>query len=243
MTFNYIRMISLFSILIILGGCMYPKDELSKNKTPNVDQLEMVQNAVDAYVKKTDGLVPIKTKDLDTPIYRKYLVDFSTLKESHLLTETPGNAFENGGIYQYTIVTPEDNPRVKIFDLRMTDTIRSINVKMHTYQSQHTYPPFGKRIAKDVYTLNHKKLGLSKEPVVKSPYSGENLPIVIDPDGTLYIDYRIDLQKALDEFDNDYENGDDIRNILPDNTPFVPAYSLPYTVEDGEVIFDSDLEQ
>src|SRR5699024_8731616 len=95
MTFNYIRMISLFSILIILGGCMYPKDELSKNKTPNVDQLEMVQNAVDAYVKKTDGLVPIKTKDLDTPIYRKYLVDFSTLKESHLLTETPGNAFEN----------------------------------------------------------------------------------------------------------------------------------------------------
>lgn len=235
----YIRLLfSIFLLLFVLSGCMYPEEELAKNKTPNINQLELVQQAVDAYVEKTDGLVPIKTKEMDTPVFQKYLVDFPTLKDSNLLTETPGNAFENGGIYQYTIITPEEYPRVKIFDLRMTETIRSVNVKLHMYQSKNKYPPFYKKVEKDVYTLNYKKLGYSSDPVVKSPYSGENLPIIIDTDGKLHVDYRIDLQKALEEFDHDYKNGDDIRYIIPNNTPFVPAYSLPYTIKDGEVIFD-----
>lgn len=237
---KYMRLIGLILLLFIISGCMYPEEELNKNKQPNMDQLEIVQNAVDAYVEKTDGLVPIKTKEQDTPIFQKYLIDFKKLKDNNLLSETPGNAFENGGSYQYTIVTPEDDPRVKVFDLKMTDTIRSVKVKLHTYQSKHIYPPFGKKVDQDVYTLNYEKLGLSPDPVVKSPYSGENLPIIIDTDGELHIDYRIDLQKALDEFDNDYKNGDDIRYILPENTPFVPAYSLPYTVDDDEVVFDLD---
>ena len=234
----YIGLIGLMSFFII-SGCMYPKEELSKNQTPNMDQLEMVQKAVDAYAEKTDGLVPIKTKDQDTPIFQKYLLDFKTLKNENLLTETPGNAFENGGAYQYTLITPEDDPRVKLFDLRMTDTIRSVNVKLQNYQSKHSYPPFDERVVKGVYTLDYKELGYSDDPTVESPYSGEKLPILIDTDGELHVDYRFDLQKALDEFDNDYKPGDDIRYIIPENTPFVPAYSLPYTLDDdNEVVFD-----
>ena len=70
-----------------------------------------------------------------------------------------------------------------------------------------------------------------------SPYSQKKLPIIMNENGELFIDYRIDLYEALQEYDHSYENGDDIRFILAENTPFLPAYSLPYTIEDGEPVF------
>src|SRR5690606_26642624 len=184
----------------------------------------MVQTAVLQYVEETNGLVPIKTKSNDVDIYEKYLVDFSLLKEHQLLSEIPGTAYENGGVYQYTLVTPEEDPRVKLIDLRMTEEIRSVNVKLDIYRSKNIYPPFGEQIAPNIYKLNYEKLGYKSEPYVVSPYSNQNLPLVIDTDGKIYIDYRIDLKQALEEFDHTYETGDDIRPILEDHYPFVPAY-------------------
>ena len=197
----------------------------------------MVQTAVLQYVEETNGLVPIKTKSNDVDIYEKYLVDFSLLKEHQLLSEIPGTAYENGGVYQYTLVTPEEDPRVKLIDLRMTEEIRSVNVKLDIYRSKNIYPPFGEQIAPNIYKLNYEKLGYKSEPYVVSPYSNQNLPLVIDTDGKIYIDYRIDLKQALEEFDHTYETGDDIRPILEDHYPFVPAYSLPYTIENNEPVF------
>lgn len=221
----------------LLSGCLYPKNELAKNQVPNEAQLDMVQTAVLQYVEETNGLVPIKTKSNDVDIYEKYLVDFSLLKEHQLLSEIPGTAYENGGVYQYTLVTPEEDPRVKLIDLRMTEEIRSVNVKLDIYRSKNIYPPFGEQIAPNIYKLNYEKLGYKSEPYVVSPYSNQNLPLVIDTDGKIYIDYRIDLKQALEEFDHTYETGDDIRPILEDHYPFVPAYSLPYTIENNEPVF------
>src|SRR5699024_12881517 len=59
-------------------------------------------------------------RSADTPIFEKYIIDFSVMKENGVLSEIPGNAFENGGIYQYGLITPEENPRVKLIDLRVT---------------------------------------------------------------------------------------------------------------------------
>ncbi len=59
----------------------------------------------------------------------------------------------------------------------------------------------------------------------------------MDTKGNLYVDYRIDLNHALEEYKHDYQKGDDIRYLLAENTPFVPAYSLPYTIQDGEPVF------
>jgi len=221
----------------LLSVCLYPKNELAKNQVPNEAQLDMVQTAVLQYVEETNGLVPIKTKSNDVDIYEKYLVDFSLLKEHQLLSEIPGTAYENGGVYQYTLVTPEEDPRVKLIDLRMTEEIRSVNVKLDIYRSKNIYPPFGEQIAPNIYKLNYEKLGYKSEPYVVSPYSNQNLPLVIDTDGKIYIDYRIDLKQALEEFDHTYETGDDIRPILEDHYPFVPAYSLPYTIENNEPVF------
>ncbi|MGY0691782.1 hypothetical protein ACW2QC_03185 [Virgibacillus sp. FSP13] len=224
-------------LTMLLSGCLYPNDELEKNQIPNEDQLELVQKSVDDYREKTNGLVPIKTKEEDTPIFQKYLVDFTALKAKHLITEIPGNAYENGGVYQYTLITPEDNPRVKLIDLRMTEKIREVRVKLEIYRNEHLYPPYGEEIVNGIYKLNYKKLGFDSEPYVVSPYSQKNLPIIMDTDGQIFVDYRMDLYEALQKNDHDYKEGEDIRYLLAENSPFVPAYSLPYTVRDGEPVF------
>src|SRR5699024_4977063 len=177
---TYIRLFSPILIIFLLTGCLYPESELSKNKEPNNSQLEKVQSAVDQYHEQTDGLLPIKTKDSDTPIFQKYLIDFQALKEQNIMTEIPGTAYENGGIYQYTIMTPEDDPRVKLIDLRISDAIREVDVKLNVYRNEHIYPPFGKEIAEGIFQIDHEKLGLDSQPYVVSPYSQENLPIVMD---------------------------------------------------------------
>lgn len=231
------KFFTLFLLIAILSGCLYPKSELAKNKVPYEDQLQMVQNAVEKYRKDKGGLLPIKTKESDVPIYEKYLIDFSLLKEENYISEIPGNAFENGGFYQYTIINPEDNPQVKLIDLRMTEELRSINVKLDIYRSKNLYPPYGEQIDDGIYKLNYEKLGLKEEPAITSPFSQVSLPVIMNTDGELYIDYRIDLNKALEEYDHEYREGDDIRHILAENTPFVPAYSLPYTIKNNEPTF------
>lgn len=235
--FTYIKRISVIFIVLLLTGCLYPKSELTKNEAPNEDQLEIVQTALEKYQEKTGGLMPIKTKPSDTSMFEKYLIDFNILKEKNIISDIPGNAYENGGIYQYTLITPEEDPRVRLIDLRVTEAIRKVSVKLDIYRSKNTYPPFGDEIEKGIYTIDYKELGFSNEQYVVSPYSNKNLPIIMDVDGQLYVDYRIDLTDALETYDHDYKEGEDIRWILADNTPFAPAYSLPYTILDGEPNF------
>ncbi len=74
-------------------------------------------------------------------------------------------------------------------------------------------------------------------PQVTSPYSGKGLPFVINEKGEVFVDYRIDLYDALKKNEGQFTEGEDIRNILSKGSPFVPAYSLPYTAKDGEPIF------
>lgn len=225
-------------LLLLLTGCLYPKQNLSQHQQSNEEQLETVQEAVDAYTDYYKGLVPIKTKDSSTSVYERYLIDFNQLLDEGYLNNIPGTAFENGGVYQYALYEPETKPQVKLIDLRMTEKLRSVNVQLDLYRSKHIYPPFGKSIAKNVYHLDYEKLGLKEEPYVMSPYSNEKLPIVISNEGKLYIDYTYDLFHALKDFDHHYEAGDDIRGILAEHYPFLPAYSLPYTISEGEPTFN-----
>ena len=233
---SYIKIGLLIFSFILLAGCMYPDSERVENQVPHATQLDTVQSAVHTYQEETGGLVPIRTKPSDTPIFEKYLIDFNLLKDYNAIAEIPGNAFENGGYYQYILIDPEVEPTVKVIDLRITEAIRSVNIRMDAFRQEHTYPAFGEKIENGIYLVDHEKLKLDGPPTVVSPYSQENLPIIMDVDGNLYVDYRIDLQQALNEFDHDYEEGDDIRFLLTDNTPFAPAYSLPYTVKDGEPV-------
>ncbi|MGV3465772.1 MAG: hypothetical protein ACO1OT_10820 [Heyndrickxia sp.] len=218
--------IILITSISLLSGCLYPQDKLAKNQIPFDDQIQTVQTAVEKFQKDNDGILPIKTEEKSASIYEKYPVDFNKLMQNRYMSEPPGNSYENGGVFQYVIIDAENNPTVKIFDLRIAEKIREIKIRI-TAQG---YPPFGKQVAYNVYTINFKKLGYKDEPYVVSPYTNNNLPFVINGSGDIFVDYRMDLYQALKKGQATYKVGDDIRPLLTKDSSFVPAYSLPYTI-------------
>ncbi|KAB8138490.1 hypothetical protein F9U64_04895 [Gracilibacillus oryzae] len=235
--------ILLFIILLLLTGCMYPSENLSQNQISNDAQLEMVQQAINQYAAQNEGRLPIYTKENDTPIYQKYMIDFNMLKQNNLIQSIPGTAFESGGIYKYVLINVETEPVVKVIDLRVTDQLRDIQQRLDIYISENEYPPFGKKVADGVYSLKYEELNLDAAPFVKSPYSTNNLPVLIDTNGELLIDYRMEIYKLLENTDKPYQAEEDVRKILTDNYPIVPAYSIPYTLKDGEPVFSSDYKK
>ncbi|RLQ95239.1 hypothetical protein [Falsibacillus albus] len=213
---------------------MYPDENLSKNQVPYKEQIQSVQTAVNQFREANGGILPIKTRDASTPIYQKYPIDFHRITPTYM-AEPPGNSFESGGIFQYVLINVEKDPTVKIFDLRIADKIRELNIRIHALD----YPPFKAEVANNVYSLDYKQIGYKEEQFVTSPYTQNNLPFVINGSGDIFVDYRSDLFDALKKEKNlSFKSGDDIRSILTKNSDFVPAYSLPYTVDEkNEPIF------
>lgn len=222
--------------VFVLSGCLYPEENKVENQVPDVDQLTSVQRAVDDFRKDTGGLVPIKNREEDTDIFIKYLVDFEKIVPKYI-SKAPANSYEKGGLFQYIIWDPENTAEVKLVDLRGPEKIRDINMRKIGTQ----YVAIDKAIAQNVYSINYERMGFDEPLTVPSPYSDTQLPIVMTGDGELYIDYSIELNRVLQEKKPDVKSGEDIRHILYDNSPIVPAYSLPYTVdENNEPVFMVD---
>ncbi|MEH7441707.1 hypothetical protein V7201_05145 [Bacillus sp. JJ1122] len=213
-------------VLITLTGCMYPEEKLVQNQVPYKDQLDSVQTAVKQFQEANGGILPIKTRDAETPIYQKYPIEFKNIVPKYL-SEPPGNAYENGGIFQYVLVDVEENPTVKLLDLRIAETIREIKMRIEA----NGYPPFKDQIANNIYTLDFKKIGYKQEPVATSPFTNQNLHFIISTDGEIFVDYRSDLYQAIKSTKLDLNEGEDIRHILVNDSMFVPAYSPPYTID------------
>ncbi|TWT28307.1 hypothetical protein [Planomicrobium sp. CPCC 101110] len=226
----------MLTCLAVLSGCMYPESERAENQTPYEEQLISVQNAVNQFRGANGNLLPIKTRDMDVDQYIKYPIDFSKLVPAHM-AEVPPNAFETGGIFQYVLMDVEENPTVKLVDLRIAEAIRSINIRKSANAGQ---VPISEILAENVYKFNHEAMGMKEEPTVVSPYSGRNLPLVITGKGDIYVDYSMDLYTAIQEHDGELKEGEDIRFLLYENSPVVPAYSLPYTInKDNEPVFNN----
>src|SRR3954453_6612781 len=219
----------LFMLLVFsLTGCMYPEDKLVQNEIPYQDQIQSVQAAVTQFQEDNGGILPIKNSEETTPLYQKYLIDFKRIVPEYL-AEPPGNAFESGGVFQYVIVNALTDPTVKIFDLRIADTLSEINLRI----KMQGYPPYKEKVAENVYTLDFEKLGYENPPYVVSPYTGQNLSFVINGDAEIFVDYRNDLYEAMRNGEHGYQRGEDIRDLLLNDSPFVPAYSLPYTMDES----------
>ena len=221
--------ISLFILVltaILLSGCMYHKENIVENHIPYKDQLQSVQTAVDSFQKDNRGILPIITKPADTPIYQKYPIDFKKIIPKYL-SEPPGNAYENGGIYEYVLVDAETKPSVRLLDLRISQTIQEIKLRIKAGG----YPPYKERLADNVYSLDFKKLGYEEPPFADSPYTNQKLPFVITGDAEVFVDYRADLERVLLKGENYPAAGQDIRPLLVKEFMFVPAYSLPFTID------------
>lgn len=222
------------STALLLSACMFPESERAENQIPYEDQLISVQNAVNQYRDTSGGLLPIKTRDMDVDQFIKYPVDFSKIVPDYM-AEIPTNAFETGGIFQYVLMDVDENPTVKLVDLRMAETIRAVNVRKSANGGQ---APISEIIADNVYKFNHEAMGFNEEPTVVSPYSGRNLPLVITGRGMVYVDYSMDLYSALQEYEGELQQGEDIRFLLYEDNAVLPAYSLPYTIDENrEPIF------
>lgn len=225
-------MLSLSVILIfLLSGCLFPAEELAQNQIPNDAQLAMVQTAINQYQEEQQGLLPIKTVPEDTPIFEKYIIDFDTLKSKNYLSELPGNSFERGGYFKYALTDVETNPTVKLIDVRSSQKLQDVYMKLHFYLKNKSYLPLKKNISGKYFEIDFKKLGYKEDQYVESPYSGQQLPIIMDNEGQVYIDYRVDLHNEIQE--HDYTEYKDIRYILVDHNPFLPVYSPKYKIEEN----------
>ncbi|SDH07978.1 hypothetical protein SAMN05192534_101541 [Alteribacillus persepolensis] len=237
-----VLLLSCVSCLLMLTGCMFPDERRAENQVPYETQLTSVQQAVDQY-QSDHNVLPIRTKDQDTPIYQKYVVDFNELMPRYL-QEPPGNSFENGGFYQYVLINPEDEPEVKVIDLRIMREIQELQRAVQSYISEHGFTPVKEPIGPNVYSIDMEKLDYHRDPQVESPYNDTYLPLIMDEHGNIFIDYSIDLNIFLREYDHSYRPGDDIRNILTEHSPIVPAYSVPYTIDENhEPVFKQKMEE
>lgn len=229
-----IRLLAVLSMgILLLAGCGYKSGYEPENLLPYEDQLNAVQNAVNSFKEDSSGLLPIKTRDMGTDQYIKYPIDFKKLVPSYM-GKVPANSYEAGGIYQYVLMDVEENPTVKLVDLRIADTLRDINYR----KGINGYGPVAEIITEGVYKLDYKKMGYKSELTVQSPYSDTQLPLVATGDGKVYVDYSIELNRLLQKHEEDVKPGEDIRFLLTNNFAIVPAYSLPYTVDEkNEPVF------
>ncbi|WP_165981017.1 hypothetical protein [Macrococcus lamae] len=228
------RLLLLIIPVFLLSGCLYPEEQRTENQVAPDDQLKMVQTAVDQYQQDNDGLLPIKERDTSYDIYVKHPIDFEKLSPRYL-SQLPGSSFEKGGYFQYVLVDVEKNPTVKLIDLRTSEVLKDLRIRLNVKNNE---LPLKNKIGPNVYEIDYKKYGLKKYPTVKSPYSGEALPIYINGGNDFIIDYTVDLGKKISDSHLNLEKGSDIRHILYDDSPILPAYSVPYTVDDkNEPVF------
>lgn len=233
-----LKMALLFlAMVILLSGCFYPNDRRVENQRPHPEQIEMVQRSVDQYREKT-GVLPIQTKEADTPIFEKYVIDFSKLIQQRYIDRAPSHSFEEGGVFQYVLVDVEDDPKVRLIDLRLSSEVRNLQMRVNDYLRRNSYLPVDQIIEGGYFTLDYKKLNLKSEPLVQSPFSRQYLPFVADQNGRIGIDYRLELYQAIqDKVGLSALEGEDIRFLLVENTYFVPVHSFPYTTKEGEPVF------
>lgn len=226
-------MMMFVSLTVLLTGCMYSDGEEAQGKIPYEEHIQSIQNAVEAYQTDSGGLLPIKTKDADTDKYIKYPIDFTKIVPKYT-EKIPSSAYEKGGLFQYVLFDVEENPTVKVVDLRAAEMIRDLNLR----KTMNGGTPFKDEIGPGVYEVDFKTLGFKSALTLESPYSDAHLPIVVGGDGNFYVDYSIDLNRILAEEDVTVQEGEDIRFLLEEKSSVVPAYSLPYTVnEKNEPVF------
>jgi hypothetical protein len=213
--------------VLILSACMYPESQQA-GQVPSESQLEMVQQAVDRFREDTEGLLPIKTVS-DTREYFEYQIEFERLVPEYL-DERPSISYEAGGYYQFVILDAEEDPTVRIADLRITEDIRSLQLRV---DGMGEHVEFEETIGPNVYKLDLDFYNLTENPTVTSPYSGGTLNIYYSGGEDFIVDYREEIGRMIEENDLEFETGDDVRQVLYEYTPVVPIYSPEITVDEN----------
>ncbi|MFC3803155.1 hypothetical protein [Cohnella sp. GCM10012308] len=219
--------------LLPLAGCLYPDEYTPSNQVSAKESVSAVQAAVDSYRKDT-GLLPIENASEGTPQYEKFRLDFAKLKRMGYVTEIPKEAFESGGSGQFLIIDEESDPKVKLLDLAVYQSIGTVQSKVNAYVLKHKgKQPVADEIYPDFRRIDYKALGID-DPAIRSMYTGRVLELMIDPGSAVYADYGIDIVKALEKSEAKPSETDDLRAMLADESFYVPVKSPVYRLVDGE---------
>src|SRR5690554_2272239 len=149
-------------MLVVLSGCMYPKDQLQQNQFSTGEYIILVQNAVETYKQRT-GILPIKNSSEETPVYEKYLIDFKKLLDRNVISSIPADAYEAGGTNYYVIVDPEGEMKIKLMDLIAAETISDIQRSIESYVAAGNTMPLGELVKPSFYQVDFKRLGMNQE--------------------------------------------------------------------------------
>jgi len=219
---------------ILLSGCLYPGEEKVKGQRPAKDAILTMQMVIEEYQKDTEVL-PIFNSEPDTPKYEKYLVDFDMLMFKDYISDIPVTAFEKGGSYYYLIINEETKPTIKLMNLVQFQKINDIQTAMNRYRDQNGGKlPVGEMLYPGFSQIDYSKLS-AKEPEIKSVFTGQTLLTMVDESGKVYIDYGIDITQALTKGEEKEIAVDkDLRELLVDQSDFVPVKSPFYRLVNGE---------
>ncbi|WP_048602326.1 hypothetical protein [Rubeoparvulum massiliense] len=219
-------------ILALSSGCAVPQDVLQKNNTMLPVAVQQIEDAVHQYYKEK-AILPIVTKDRDTPIFEKYEIELAKLYP-HYLTHIPEPAYEEGGIYRFVILDPEGEQAVRAMDLHLIQQVNDLQRWLIEYVKKQGQYPTLEEVEPGYYTLNEDKLGRQKA-WIKSPFSDRQLPLLLHRSGRLIVDFRPEIQTMLVEGE---EQDRDLRWLIVENTPFVPNCGAPIYWEEGKLKLD-----
>ncbi|OPA81431.1 hypothetical protein BVG16_03730 [Paenibacillus selenitireducens] len=220
------------AILMLLAslttGCMYPKELRGENQLSYRETTLLVQNAVESY-QKDNGILPIITSPQSTPMYEKYRINFEPLIDGKYLSAIPSTAYEKGGTGYFMIIHEETKPAVKVMDLTTFQQVNDVQKLVDTYKSAHAGElPAGEQAYPDFYDINGDLLN-SKVPTLKSVYSGEEIPFMMDKQGKVFVDYATDIMVAIQKSGKEPQGQNiDLRDLLVEASYYVPVKSTTY---------------
>ncbi|WP_139489179.1 hypothetical protein [Brevibacillus dissolubilis] len=231
-----IRLVLVLGILsTLLGGCLYPNERRGENQIPHETYVEMTQTAIEKFQADT-GILPIVTRDVNTPFFEKYEIDFNKLTPKYL-PDAPANAFEKGGLFKYVLIDVETKPLVKLIDLGTVSTVREVQQAVSNYIEFHQELPIDKDLGNGYYTIKLDKISLaSRHKQVESFYTHQLNSYIMNAKGEVGIDYASDLATLIRENKLEIPKDTDPRYVVARNSFFVPIKSFPYKMENGEPV-------
>ncbi|WP_018922226.1 hypothetical protein [Salsuginibacillus kocurii] len=234
------RILFLLFLPLLLTGCLYPGSGAENQETYD-DQLAAVQAGVDQFQEDQD-ILPLANRDADTPKYERYVIDFSRLVPRYM-QEPPPNSFENGGSYQYVLVDVEENPEVKVLDLTIMPELQRFEQAVNSYIASNGFAPVEEPKGHGIFTVDEERLDYDGDMTVESPYFQTELPLLINEQGQVVVDYSLDIKQVMNDMDEEPDRDQDLRELLIDEYPIVPAFSVPYKLdEEGEPVIDEPEE-
>ena len=221
-------MVLLTMLALSTTGCLYPKELRAENQVSYRETTLLVQNAVEAYQKET-GLLPILTSDKNVPKFEKYRINFEPLVDGKYLSDVPNASYEKGGPGYFIIIHEETEPAVKLMDITVYQQINDIQKLVDQFAKAHPGTlPLGDKLYPDFYQIDALQLS-GKLPEIKSVYSGEAAPIMIDKKGKVYVDYASDIVVAIQKAGGNVSTKvEDLREYLVEASFYSPVKSTTY---------------